>query len=35
MGAGHSHGPTGHAGGRHRRKLAVACGLAQSFEDAR
>ena len=31
MGAGHSHGPTGHAGGRHRRKLAVAFVLIATF----
>jgi cobalt-zinc-cadmium efflux system protein len=31
MGAGHSHGPTGHAGGRHRRKLAVAFALITTF----
>lgn len=31
MGAGHSHGPTGHAGGRHRRKLAIAFALITTF----
>lgn len=33
MGAGHSHGPgpAGHAGGRHRRRLAIAFGLIATF----
>lgn len=31
MGVGHSHGPTGHVGGRYRRKLAVAFGLIAVF----
>ena len=31
MGAGHSNGPTGHAGGRHRRKLAIAFALITTF----
>ena len=31
MGAGHSHGPVGHAGGRHRWRLALAFALVGSF----
>ncbi|YAL82997.1 cation diffusion facilitator family transporter [Dermacoccaceae bacterium W4C1] len=31
MGGGHSHGPTGHAGGRHRGKLAIAFAIIATF----